>query len=82
MFDLEDNLVNVIRKLHLAYTTDAAEYVRIAAEEARYHNDDDVSYFRGRADGLFRARSTLELELEKAGLSDILKGDSNGTLDY
>lgn len=76
MNGLTDELRHVIRKVYMMNDANAKALIRLATDEGRkYDHDHDYAMnLCAKAQGMYYANITMQAELEKAGLIDILKG--------
>ena len=72
---LTDELRYIIRKVYMMNDANARSLVELGIQEGcDKHNHEEASMYCAKAQGLWYANATLQGELEKAGLIDILKG--------
>ena len=74
MNGLTEELRYVIRKVFMMNDANAKSLVRLAIDESKKHNHDYATELTAKAQGMYYANITMQVELEKAGLIDILKG--------
>ena len=71
---LTDDPRHIIRKVYMMNDANAKALIHIAMGKDRQQDYDNATEFRAMANGIYYANITLQVELEKAGLVDILKG--------